>query len=263
MSSWSLRLPIVLCHNLHVLLTYVDESYDAKHYWIAALVVPEQHAQSLTQALDDVVAKAAESYLVSKRAELHGHAIFQARDDWASMGNAKANMVRARIGVYGDALRAISNHDVSVIVRGLDIEAQRRRYSDPFPPHQVVLAQLLERVNDHALERKALALVIADEIPQADDHRTAFREYQESGTGGYLSSTLPRLVDTIHFAPSKSSRLLQAADLVAYLYRRLQSGQDTSERVRTTNAKLWSYVEPKVVHCHCWEPQIRPFGVWI
>lgn len=245
-----------------MLLTYIDESYDQTHYWIAALVVQEQHARPLAHALDAVVQKAAASYPVSKQAELHGHAIVQAGDDWASMANDSGNMIRARIGIYGDALRAIADHEVSVIVRGVNIKQLKARYANPYPPHQVVLSQLLERVENHAKAQDSLALVIADEIAEADQHREAFRDYQEVGTGGYLSSTLPHLVDTIHFAPSKSSRLLQAVDLVAYLHRRLHSRQDSDPRARKANLKLWSYIEPRVVHNHCWDPMAY-YGVWV
>lgn len=62
------------------------------------------------------------------------------------------------------------------------------------------------------------------------------------------------MVDTIHFAPSKASRLLQAADLIAYLHRRLVSGQDGDSRARKANEKLWSFVAPRLIHQHCWGP---------
>lgn len=67
---------------------------------------------------------------MSETAELHGHAMVQARDDWARMGNKGSNMIRARIGVYADALKAIAVHDVRVIVRALDIQAYRERGTD-------------------------------------------------------------------------------------------------------------------------------------
>ncbi|MFD4763384.1 DUF3800 domain-containing protein [Streptomyces sp. NPDC058439] len=238
-----------------VLLTYVDESYDRDHYWMVALVVAEKHLRPLHRALDAVVAKAADHYPVDRRAELHGHALVQARDDWTRMGNKGHNMVRARIGVYADAMKAIGAHDVRVIVRGLDLRASGVRRTDgALPPHEVVLRQLLEQICEHVQVRDELALVIADEIDGADDHRRHFRDYQLAGTGGSVSNTLPWLVDTIHFAPSKASRLLQAADLIAYLHRRLVSGQDGDPRARRANEKLWSYVAPRVAHQHCWLP---------
>ncbi|WKX69248.1 DUF3800 domain-containing protein [Streptomyces sp. XD-27] len=240
-----------------MLLTYVDESYDNDRYWMVALLVAERHLRPLHHALDSVVAKAADSYPVDRHAELHGHALVQAKDDWQRMGNKGGNMIRARIGVYGDAMKAIGSHDVQVIVRGIDVRAYRSQQADAGscpPPHQVVLRQLLEQICDHVQVRDELALVIADEIDGADDHRRHFRDYQTAGTGGSISSTLPRLVDTIHFAPSKASRLLQAADLIAYLHRRLVSGQDGDPRARRANETLWSFVAPRVIHQHCWVP---------
>jgi hypothetical protein len=237
-----------------VLLTYVDESYDADHYWMVALLVSEQHLRPLGNALDSVVRKASESYPVADTAELHGHALVQARDDWTRMGNKGSNMIRARIGVYADALKAIAAHDVRIIVRGLGIQALRAADVTGCRPHEIVLRHLLEQIDQQVHGEDQLALVIADEIDGADDHRQHFRDYQQEGTGGTLSSTLPRIVDTIHFAPSKASRLLQAADLIAYLHRRLVSDQDTDSRARRANKKLWSYVAPLVIHEHCWSP---------
>lgn len=165
-------------------------------------------------------------------------------------------MIRARIGVYADAMKAIAAHDVRIIVRGLDIPAYRSYRDTWCVPHQIVLRQLLEQIDNDAACHDELALVIADEIDGADDHRQRFRDYQADGTGGSLS-TLPRLVDTIHFAPSRASRLLQAADLIAYLHRRLISGQDSDTRARKANEKLWSHVAPRVSHTHCWVPDPR------
>ncbi|MFG3410182.1 DUF3800 domain-containing protein [Streptomyces sp. NPDC048142] len=240
-----------------MLLTYVDESYDQDHYWMVALVVAEKHLRPLHRALDSVVAKAADHYPVDRHAELHGHALVQARDDWTRMGNKGHNMVRARIGVYADAMKAIGTHDVRVIVRGLDLRPHRSSHSGPGvcpSPHEVVLRQLLEGICEHVQVRDELALVIADEIDGADDHRRRFRDYQQTAVGGSVGDNLPCLVDTIHFAPSKASRLLQAADLIAYLHRRLVSGQDGDPRARRANETLWSYVAPRIAHKHCWVP---------
>jgi hypothetical protein len=58
-----------------VLLTYLDESYTKTRYLIAALLVPDAQAKSLTAALDNVVEDAAWDYPVSTEAELHAHDI--------------------------------------------------------------------------------------------------------------------------------------------------------------------------------------------
>ncbi|MFB7503167.1 DUF3800 domain-containing protein [Streptomyces broussonetiae] len=146
-------------------------------------------------------------------------------------------MVRAGTGVYGDALKAIGAHDVQIIIRGLNLERYPSRAELTVPPHQRVLKDLLSRVNDRARAYGQWTLIIADEIDGAAEHQPHFRLYQRDGSDGTGCDRLPEIVDTIHFAPSRASRLLQAADLVAHLYRRLASGQGSGPRARQTSER--------------------------
>jgi len=234
-----------------VLLAYVDESYTKTHYWIVALLCPEGMAIPLTKLLDDVVDRAAASYPgVSTTAELHGHALFHGRDDWRSV----AALARARIGIYNDAFDAIASTDVRVIIRGVDIARLKVRYAYPDHPHSVVLAHLLERIDETAEEQNELALVIADEVDQADEHRRNLWRFQRFSTTGYRSRQLERIVDTMHFAPSRASRLVQAADLIAYLHQRIESGVEKDERAIRANEALRKRIADRIVHRHCWRP---------
>ncbi len=240
-----------------VLLTYVDESYCKTCYYVVALVCPEGEALPLTAALNDVMASAALSYTgrISPEAELHGHDIFQGKYDWADM----KELVRARIGIYDKALQAIADRDVSVIIRGVMSERLKDRYGErAYHPHTVALTQLLERVDLLAEERNELALVIADEPGQADqqpEYRADLRTFQDVGTWGYRSRRIERVVDTLHFAPSSESRLLQAVDLIAFLYHRIATTKSgTDMRQVRANRKLWARIDQKVWHRYLWRP---------
>jgi hypothetical protein len=235
-----------------VLLTYLDESYTKERYLIAALMVPDAQARGLTAALDKVVKGAAWDYPVSDEAELHAHEIFAGKGDWQRM----APMIRARIGVYDKALQAIADHDVTVIIRSVDITGLDRRYpSGHDHPHSVVLTHLIERVDEYAAAVDERALLIADEVSGQDGYRRDLWLYQRSQTWGYRARKIERVVDTIHFAPSSSSRLVQAADLVAFLARRIKVHVETDERAKKANEALWSRIEPKIHHQGCWWPQ--------
>lgn len=234
-----------------MLLAYVDESYDAGHYWIAAVVCPEAVVVPLTEALDAVVAKASRSYTgIGLNAELHGHALFHGKEDWVPV----ATMPRVRIGVYNEAFEVIGAHDVRIIIRGVDIARLKARYVYPDHPHSVVLAHLLERVDEHAERQNELVIVIADEVDDAAEHRRNLWFFQRYATSGYRARQLTRIVDTIHFAPSKSSRLLQAADLVAYLHFRRRSGVETDARAVRANDALWDRISQRIGHLNCWTP---------
>lgn len=221
-----------------MLLAYVDESYNEERYWIAALLCDNDSAAGLVNALDQLVFDAAAAFGVRRDAELHGHDLFHAKRDWKPM----AGKTRALVGVYQKACEAIGASSAEIIVRGIDLAAQRARYSHVRHPHSVVLEHLLECIHDRAKARDEYALVIADEIDQAATYQDVLIRGRRHHTTGYRATKLDRLVDTIHFVPSRSSRLVQAVDLVAFLHQRQAAMTPTTDaRERsTTCADAWT-----------------------
>lgn len=234
-----------------VLLTYLDESYDKGEYWMTGLCCPSDSILKLEVELDDVVDNAARDYGVSEDAELHGNAIVHGKDDWAPM----AKLVRARIGVYSDALDAIAAAPgVQVFQCGLDIERHRARYANPWHPHSVVLSNVLQRVDGYAKAMDLPVLTIADEVGDHDVHRADVWSYRRVGTISYFHGRLTNIADTLHFAPSKHSRLLQAADLVSYLHYRIRRTPISDSRAVRANDELWDKVKSLRRHPHFWKP---------
>jgi hypothetical protein len=231
-----------------VRLAYLDESYNDAYYVMAAVVVNDRSARPLETALDRVVAEAI-SFTGNEDAELHGHALFHGRDDWLDVP------VRARINIYGKAMRAIGEHDVLVLLRGLD----RVRHADrdgpqPRDAHDVVLQHVLERLDAYGRRCSEPVLVIADEIHTHERHRADLAFFRQAGTPGYRSSRLDHILDTLHFAPSRHSRLLQAVDLVAFLHLRRHAHREQDPRAAQANDRLWSYVAPRVRDSGFWPP---------
>ncbi|MEU7802622.1 DUF3800 domain-containing protein [Micromonospora arborensis] len=231
-----------------MLLTYVDESFTARIYWIGALLVPDAAAMRLSEALDQVVVDAVKTYGVPVDVELHGYDIFHGRKRWRGVPP------RARIAVYKAAMSTIgAEEEVAIILRGVKREQLAKRYAHPRPAHEVVLSHVLERIDGYAASREEYALVIADEVHDQAAHRADLTRYRVSGTGGYRSRRLTQIVDTLHFAPSHASRLVQAVDLVTFLFQRLElSGADA--RAAAVNEQLWAFVEPRRYHSWCWDP---------
>jgi hypothetical protein len=232
-----------------VLLTYVDESYSKDFYFIAGLAVHHEAARSLESALKDVVGRAVrELGIGALRSELHGHPLFHGEDQWVK---AKP---RQRIAVYNWAFEAIAAHDVRIFLRGVNSRNLRARYAHPDDPHDVCLQHLLERVDMYATSTDQAALIIADELHEHDRRRRNLTDFKDFGTPGYLSSRLPRIIDTIHFAPSHHSRLIQAADLVAFLHRRRQTHTETDARAAKANSTLWARISANIEHQWTWHP---------
>lgn len=232
-----------------VLLTYVDESHSSKRYYVAGLAVHHDSVRDLENALHLVVQRAVKDFgVASSHAELHGHRLFHGQEDWEDL------LPRQRIAVYGWALDAIAAHEVKVFLRGVDRPALTARYVRPQHPHDVCLQHLLERVDGYAQRTAQAALVIADELNEHERRRSDFRTFKEWGTPGYLSSTLPRIVDTIHFAPSHHSRLLQAVDLIAYLRHRMLTQTESDPRATRANETLWAKLAAVIEHERTWYP---------
>lgn len=232
-----------------MLLTYVDESYSRDRYFVAGIAVHHEAVRSLEDTLNGVVARAVRELRVGHvGAELHGHPLFHGEDDWAGAAP------RQRIAVYNWAFQAIADHEVRIFLRGVNSKRLRERYVSPDDPHDICLQHLMERVDQYAARTDQAAMIIADELHEHDRRRRDLRDYKSYGTPGYLSSTLPRIVDTIHFAPSHHSRLIQAADIVAFMHHRRAVHVESDARAAAANDSLWARIEPRIEHRHEWVP---------
>ena len=232
-----------------ILLAYIDESFTTDQFYLGVVVVDAESACKIETELDAIVAEYVATFDLDPDIELHGYHLFQGEDDWASVPT------RARINIFTRATRTIGESGARVILRGMNVKRQRERYGpNAWPAHEVVLGHTLERINTLAAARRDWALVLADEVHNDERHRTNFRDSRRFGTPGYRSSTLPRLIDTIHFGPSHFSRLLQAADLVTFMHRRRCTVTKTDPRAQRANDLIWAGIEPAIEHLGFWEP---------
>jgi hypothetical protein len=232
-----------------MLLAYIDESYDRDEYWLTALVVPNAVALQLQNKFDDIVRDATLEFGVPLTAELHGHPLLHAKEAWEPMKEP----VRARINIYQAALRAIADTEgTQIVMAGIDVARLNRRYTAPPHPHQEALDQLAQSVNALAAECETDFLAIADEIDQSDTLRASYWDMQRLDTISRYGGKLERAVDALHFAPSRHSRLLQAADLVSYLHFRIRRTPDADPRSAKASARLWNIVDHQVKKKTIW-----------
>lgn len=240
-------------------LAYFDESHDKAEYWIAGLIIPAMRAQDLELALDEVVSEAERQYPMLQKfndrpIELHGRALAQGRDDWLPM----EKMLRARLGIYENALRAIAAVEDAVIVRtGVDRQRHAARYGDRADhPHEWALRFALERTHDVVKARDGKVLVTCDQTSDPDRYHANLRVFRKVNTGGFLPRQLTTIVDTIHFADSCHSRLVQAADLVSYISFRVRTDFLYGRTGKATQAaaRMWGIVEPLQQRRYLWRP---------
>jgi hypothetical protein len=141
-----------------------------------------------------------------------------------------------------------------MFIDGVDVARLNARYRYPDPPHRVTLRYLLEAVDRHAVRSGERVTVIADEVPDQEDHGRRAADYQMAGTGGYRSSKLATIDMPITFGASHESPGLQAADLLAYLFRRHDAHAETDPRAEKAVNELWDTLRPIWRNVRRWDP---------
>lgn len=221
-----------------LLIAYLDESFTKDFFCFAAVLADEHAIRDLSRELDAVIASACVDFGLSPDAEIHGYPMFHGLHEWAHMG------VRSRVWVFERVIDAILATNVTLLLRGTHssrlIERQDlKAYPVRYTREQVCFQHILQRIEAVALKQNTHALVIADDRDDRDSHRTHFASYKSFGTPGeYMSTRLDRILDTVYFAPSHPSRLLQAADILAFTYRRWNTQQEPDHRSQLVMDRL-------------------------
>jgi len=223
-----------------MLLAYVDESYNDSRFFLSALVVDDIQGQTLITALDKIVADAVPDG-VPPQAELHGSEMFHGNNHWRHLPPW------LRVHVYREATDAIAAVDAACFFSGVDLASLARTEYAEVPPHEIALRFLLESLQTYAENRGELVLTIADEIHTAERHRTKLRDYRVDEPSDVRWSRLDRIFDTLYFGPSKHSRLLQAADLLTYIYLRRTTVIESSPKATLANERIWKPLTPKII----------------
>lgn len=226
-----------------MLLCFVDESNAKDFFSFAGLIADENATKALTDSLNAIMQQAHVDYGIPASTEIHGHPLFHGKESWYGVGP------RARVGIHLKVTDAILEQDVTILMRSVGKQALRDRqaknhYPVTFPPEQVCFQHILQRIDEVAKRQRTYALVVADERGDRERHRQRFATYQAAGTPGvYMHTTLDSLLDTVHFAPSHHSRMLQAADMLAFTYRRHRTVQESDARSERAMGQIWERLE--------------------
>lgn len=237
-----------------LVVAFADESESRSGiYCFAGVVASAEQIRQLTRDLDKLMAIVEADHGVRRGTEIHAREVFQGLGPWAHVPP------RLRLWLQVKVSEAIRASGVELFARGVDGVALRRRQSRSRYPMNFTAAQesfkhLLQRIDDRCGSERCV-LVIADERSDRDSHRTDLARHKIEGTpGDYWHTTFSRVVDTIHFSPSDASRMLQAADHLAFFYRRRQEFPSESDRrVEAGVASVVGILEAS--NAHHW-------GVW-
>lgn len=246
-------------------LVYIDESAkDKEIYLFGGLVVNEKQCDAISKRLDGLAKKVSNDYwqkwidssdeiITGDSIEFHANKIAQGQDYWRVVDRSYRLEV-----VFAELLGILKSEGAHFFINGINIPLLEKQYSDPYPPRDLALAHLLGSVQKHT-EGKLLAL--------ADDHytkktcRLRIESIRHYATPGYCrpGEVLTNYLDTVFFGDSLNSRLIQAADIVTYLYCRRWDKESNSfskkevkpwyeKRMSDLFAEACSITDKKVVY---------------
>jgi len=182
---------------------------------------------------------------------------FHGKDLWTDKGDWKHSALgeRFRFALFEVAVEKVLAEDITILFQAIDQRKLSLRYSLPEPPHKLAMKLILKRVDRYLEVLGTKGLVISDQLGSPTEHdryRQHFFDYKKFGTGGDDSSFLNNLLDTIHFVPSKFSRLIQAIDMLTYINRRRRvSRAATANESKMLNI-IWSRTEEKMIENRTW-----------
>lgn len=196
-----------------MLVAFVDESYllSEDTYVIAAVVCDGDQLSKLEHGLDELVSRMWQGFGVQHDAELHASEIFHGTKAWLPLNGHPL----AQISVFESCFKCIHDSGARVIT-----SSTRPQQLDK-DPHSLCMEYLSEILQRIAVQNDDHLVVICDELDNPERYRYDLDIFRRSSTRGYKPTKITRIRDTLHFADSKHSRGLQAADMVAFLRRRL------------------------------------------
>lgn len=223
-----------------MLHAFVDESERGDtHYFLGALIVNDQQADDIRESLDRMLGKHAATFPEFAGVELHGSTMMRANErPWRSVP------LRVRFRIMEEVLDSVAQSGARVYIEGVDIVRQMSRgYPTITPARELAFSHLFERINDCCDWHEPKVQVVADEHHTAEISRSNFNRYRSAGTYGYRSSRLRNINSQISFIESHTDRVLQAADLVTYLYNRLMTVEESDARAHRQKVQMWSRID--------------------
>ena len=235
-----------------MLIAYVDESYTRDRYFMGAAIAEQEVWEAVDERLEEMRRLNHTLHGTPPNVEFHGHPLMGGQGGWLPMRGRH----REAAAIYRRALGAAADLGVEFVFRGVDVARLNARYRYPHPPHEIVLQHLLERIDDHCRKLGAAeeCIVVADQVPDQENHQRRVEQYRRAGTPGYRKSVLEKISQPIQFSDSSLVGGLQIADLAVYVHRRRAVVTEGDPRALRMQEKIWQVIAPRVVHEHEWHP---------
>jgi hypothetical protein len=220
-------------------------------YYMVALAVHGKYARPLEDAATELLAARFGDDCRRVGFECKGSDLYRGQGPCARMAPAD------RVALYGDLLALLTAHHASVIWIGIDKARLAARYATPMHPHKLAFIFLVEQIERFLRSRHDYGLIVSDEEKEVESQVVEdLHRYKEMGTSfGYKPVDLTCIVDNVHWVKSHNSRLMQLADLCAYVCQRQARDRGKTSATALAVMRLWESVCPRI-----WSGRVWPGG---
>ncbi len=193
------------------LLYYDEVKYDPPNqqsYWLGGISFPHHLIPEIEDEINQVSERAFGSRLLAKETEFHGIEICRGK------GNFKGRDFDERVGILTDLLRIAARKDIYRI--RVKVNPSKITHSND-DPSDIAFMFFVEAAEELFKEQDTLGMLFGDyDEPMIGSSVATLSRFRRGGTRWARATDITRIIDTVHFAQSHHSRLIQLADIFLY-----------------------------------------------
>jgi len=193
------------------LLYYDEVKYDPPNqtsYWLGGISVPDTSIPEIEELVNLISEEVFGTRVLNKETEFHGIEICRGK------GNFKNREVSERLEILDQLLKVITRDDI-IRIKVL-IHPENLVYTNESPA-QIAFMYLIEQAEKHFTDSNSLGMIFGDyDEPAIGTTVASLSKFRKGGTKWARGKEISHIIDTVHFAKSHHSRLIQLADIFLY-----------------------------------------------
>lgn len=193
------------------LLYYDEVKYDPpnqRSYWLGGISTPHELVSEIEEQINAVADKAFGSRILTKDTEFHGIELCRGK------GNFKGRDFEERLALLEELLKIVGRDDIHRLRVTINPE-NITHASDP--PADIAFMFFVECADELFAKEGSLGMLFGDyDEPVIGTSVETLSKFRKGGTRWARRRGINHIIDTVHFAKSHHSRMIQLADI--YLY---------------------------------------------
>lgn len=194
-----------------ILLYYDEVKYhppQQESFWLGGIAAPSAIIAEIEAQVNDVSKEAFGSSLLSKDTEFHGVEICRGKGLFKGVDEV------IRLSLLSKLLNIIARDDIFRI----HIEIRPKNIAYSVKPHeQIAFMYLVEQFNSLLVEHESIGMMFGDyDEPVIGKSVASLSQFRMGGTMWSRATEIDHIIDTVHFAKSHHSRMIQLADIFLY-----------------------------------------------